>query len=873
MSQATKAGNSRTGQQVDFDAIVVGAGFSGLHMLHSLRKQGLSVKVYERGGGVGGTWYWNRYPGARCDSESVYYMFSDHLSEDILDKWTWTERYAAQPEILRYLDFVTDQMDLRRDIQFNADIVSAVYDARRNAWDVRLADGSTSSSRFLVTAVGCLSSTNTPKFPGIDTFSGESYHTGAWPHEEVDFTGKRVAVIGTGATAVQAVPEIAKQAAQVWVFQRTPNYDIPGRNGPLAPDYVAQVKAEYKDLWQKARESGFGLPYQVVERSAVDYSPEERQPIFEAAWAKGGFYMGLETFSDYLVNKESNDTVSEFVRGKIREIVTDPAVAELLAPKDHPFFTKRPPLENGYYEAFNRDNVTLLDARTAPIQEITPCGVRTGGREYEVDAIVYATGFDAMTGALFGMGITGQEGLRLQDKWRDGPRTYLGLTTHGFPNLFVITGPQSPSVLSNMPVAIEQNVEWIAGLIQYLRSHDLDVAEPTQEAEDKWVAHHDEMAAATLLLGTDSWWVGANIPGKPRTLYPYVGGVGPFRVICQEVAEKGYEGLALRQHGKPAGEGELRSRRDLIDPEARRPLDQLLQFMPGGFNAIPDIIQRRAAAAQLLAALEVPPKPHVLSEDRAVPGAAGAPDIKVRIYRPAQATGPLPGIYFIHGGGMILGDINGEDAVASSICEHVGAVVVSVEYRLAPEHPYPAPVEDCYAGLVWMARHAAELGFDPDRLAVYGGSAGGGLTIATTMLARDRSFPAVRFQMPIYPMIDDRNETPSSFEITDIGVWDRSANIEAWTWYLGDGKPDQYAAPSRAEDLAGLPPTFIDVGSIDLFRDEDIMFATRLMQAGVPTELHVNPGAYHAAEVLAPESVLSQRIWARRIDALRRALG
>jgi cation diffusion facilitator CzcD-associated flavoprotein CzcO len=386
------------GQAPEFDAIVVGAGFSGLYMLHSLRKQGLSVRVYEQGGGVGGTWYWNRYPGARCDSESVYYMFTDHMSEEILSEWDWSERYAAQPEILRYLEFVTDKMDLRRDIQFNARVVSAVYDPGRNRWDVRLADGGAASARFLVTAVGCLSSTNTPKFPGLDTFAGESYHTGAWPHEGVDFAGKRVAVIGTGATAVQAVPEIAKQAAHVWVFQRTPNYDIPGRNRPLEPDYAAGVRADYKDLWQKARESGFGLPYQIVE-------------------------------------------------------------------------------------------------------------------------------------------------------WREGPRTYLGLTTRGFPNLFVITGPQSPSVLSNMPVAIEQNVEWIAGLVQYLTAHGLDTAEPAQEAEDKWVEHHNEVAAATLLLGTDSWWVGANIPGKPRTLYPYVGGVGPFRTICQEAADKGYEGLVLTRHG------------------------------------------------------------------------------------------------------------------------------------------------------------------------------------------------------------------------------------------------------------------------------------------------------------------------------------
>lgn len=314
------------------------------------------------------------------------------------------------------------------------------------------------------------------------------------------------------------------------------------------------------------------------------------------------------------------------------------------------------------------------------------------------------------------------------------------------------------------------------------------------------------------------------------------------------------------------------SRRDLIDPEARVPLDQLLEVLPGGFNAIPDIVQRRQALTNVLGAVEAPPNPNVRSEDRVVPGPEGAPDITLRIYHPVNAAGSLPGIYYIHGGGMVLGDIQGEDLIATMVCEQVGAVVASVEYRLAPEHPHPAPVEDCYAGLVWMARHAAELGFDPDRLAVDGGSAGGGLAIAVALLARDRGFPALRFLMAIYPMIDDRNETPSCHEITDVGIWDRAGNIEAWKWYLGDGKPDLYAAPARAEDLSGLPPTYIDVGTVDLFRDEDIAFANRLMQAGVPTELHVNPGAYHAAEVFAPDSALGQRIWADRFAAMRRAL-
>jgi cation diffusion facilitator CzcD-associated flavoprotein CzcO len=529
----------------DFDAVVVGAGFGGLYMLQNLRQLDMSVKVFERGGGVGGTWYWNRYPGARCDSESVYYMFSDHFSQQVLDEWSWSERFAAQPEILEYLNFVTDKMDLRRDIQFDTAVTAAVYDEENNRWEITTDDGAHITARFLVTAVGCISTTNLPPFPGLESFTGETYHTGAWPHEPVDFTGKRVAVIGTGATGVQAIPEIAKQAEELWVFQRTPNYDIPARNAPLDDEYVEEVKAEYPQLWEKARASGFGLPYQVIEGSAAEAPSDERQERYQRAWDKGGFYIGLETYSDFLVNKESNDTISEFIRARIRETVHDPATAELLAPSNHPFFTKRPPLETGYYEAYNREHVTLVDINSEPIESITAKGVRTANREYEVDAIVFATGFDAMTGTLFKMGIKGRDGLKLEKKWADGPSTYLGLTTHGFPNLFMITGPQSPSVLSNMPVAIEQNAEWIAGLIGHMRAADLDYCEADDDAERRWVEHHNEIADATLLLGTNSWWVGANIPGKPRTLYPYVGGVGPFRDICADVAGKGYEGFTL----------------------------------------------------------------------------------------------------------------------------------------------------------------------------------------------------------------------------------------------------------------------------------------------------------------------------------------
>jgi cation diffusion facilitator CzcD-associated flavoprotein CzcO len=533
----------------EFDAVVVGAGFSGLYMLHRLRDTlGLSARAFEAADDVGGTWYWNRYPGARCDSESYFYSFSDRLSEDLLQEWTWSERFAPQPEILRYLRHVADRYDLRKDIQFSTRIVAAEYDDATGRWAVRTDDGGQVTARFLITAVGCLSTTNLPDFPGRDTFRGDWYHTGVWPHEGVDFTGKRVAVIGTGATGVQAIPEIAEQAAHVYVLQRTPNFDIAGGNRPMTAEDGQQIKANYRDIWQATRETAFGFPYDVADRTALSVSEEERQRIFAEAWERGGFRLGT-TFNDLLLDLEANETASEFLRARIRERVQDPEIAELLSPRDHPFFTKRPPLENGYYETFNRDNVTLVNVRKSPIQEITPYGVRTADAEYEVDIIVYATGFDAMTGTLFKLGIRGRNGLGLREKWAQGPRTYLGVATHGFPNLLMITGPQSPSVLSNMPVSIEQHVDWITDCLRYLGEKGLDTIEPLPEAEDDWVDHHNEVAQTTLLPRANSWWVGANIPGKPRNLYPYVGGVGTYRQICDEVAARDYDGFAQGSGG------------------------------------------------------------------------------------------------------------------------------------------------------------------------------------------------------------------------------------------------------------------------------------------------------------------------------------
>lgn len=533
-----------------FDAVVIGAGFSGLCMLYRLRELGLSARVYETGGGVGGTWYWNRYPGARCDSPSVHYSYS--FSPELEQEWEWTESYPRQPEILRYLNHVADRFDLRRDIQFNTRVISAVYDGATDHWLLKTDQGDEVSAHYCIAAMGCLSTPNTPAFPGLASFTGETYHTGRWPHAGVDFSGKRVGVIGTGSTGIQAIPQIAKQAEHVTVFQRTANYSLPARNRPLTAEEKASVKANYRALRQTDRESAAGLtPRYTNVQSARAVTPEERQRKFEEAWASGGPQV-LGAFSDIAINLEANTYLADFVRSQIAATVHNPATARMLMPHDHPIGTKRICVDTEYYETYNRENVTLVNVRTFPIEEITPTGLRTRNADYSLDAIVFATGFDAMTGSLFKIDIRGASGLALKEKWAAGPRTYLGLMTADFPNLFIITGPGSPSVLSNMTVSIEQHVEWITDCLQYLQDHQISRLEPQKEAEDAWVAHVNEVANHTLFPLANSWYLGANIPGKPRIFMPYVGGVGKYRIKCQEIAEKGYEGFVLTAHSAGA---------------------------------------------------------------------------------------------------------------------------------------------------------------------------------------------------------------------------------------------------------------------------------------------------------------------------------
>jgi len=523
------------------DALVVGAGFAGLCMLRRLRELGFSVRVFEAAAGIGGTWYWNRYPGARCDTESLQYSYQ--FCERLQREWQWSERFAAQPEILRYINHVADRFDLRRDIEFNTRIAGARYDEAAGDWSLATADGRTIRARYCIMATGCLSAPLTPAIDGLDDFAGERYYTSAWPHREVSFAAKRVGVVGTGSSAIQAIPLIAAEARRLYVFQRTANYSVPAHNGPLDPGYERDFKARYAENRARAKELVSGFLCHYNRQSAFEVGAEQRRREYDARWAHGGLAF-LGAFSDITHDAEANRTATGYIHDRIREIVDDPEVAELLIPNSV-VGCKRLCVDTDYYGTYNRDNVTLVDVRSSPIERITPAGVVVAGREYRLDTLVLATGFDAVTGALKRIDIRGRGGLALADKWRDGAGSYLGLGVAGFPNLFTITGPGSPSVLTNMLPSIEQHVDWIAECLDHMRESGLAVIEPTVEAQDGWVAYNEETARGTLRYDCNSWYLGSNVPGRPRVFMPFVGGLPLYIEKCREIVADGYRGFAF----------------------------------------------------------------------------------------------------------------------------------------------------------------------------------------------------------------------------------------------------------------------------------------------------------------------------------------
>jgi cation diffusion facilitator CzcD-associated flavoprotein CzcO len=529
------------------DVLVVGAGFAGLYALHKLRAQRLSVRVLEAAPQLGGTWYYNRYPGARCDVESVDYCYS--FSDELQQEWDWTEKYATQAEILAYLNWVADKLDLRRDIELDTRVVSAVFDETTLRWTLSTDDGRRLSARFCLMATGPLSAALTPAFDGLDTFAGEIYHTAAWPHGPVDFTGKRVAVVGTGSSGIQSIPIIAEQAAHLYVFQRTPNYSVPAGNKPLSAAELDDIKANYAQRRRLSWRSGGGSPHITADRPTMEFAAAERRAAFETRWQLGGVLFS-KTFPDQILDPAANDEARVFYEHKIRAVIDDPAVADLLIPDDHPIGTKRICTDSNYFQTFNRPNVSLVSVRATPVESVDATGINTTGAgkattHYDLDAIVLATGFDAMTGALAKIDIVGRGGKSLRDDWAHGPRTYLGLGTDGFPNMFLISGPGAPAVLANMVLHAEAQVNWIADAIAYLDEHGYGAIEATADAVEGWLDECARRADATLFTKANSWYMGANVPGKPRGFMLFVGGFATYNDICGDAADAGYKGFDL----------------------------------------------------------------------------------------------------------------------------------------------------------------------------------------------------------------------------------------------------------------------------------------------------------------------------------------
>ena len=848
-------------QGAEVDVVVVGAGFSGLYLLHKLRGLGLRVRVLEAADDVGGTWYWNRYPGARCDIPTTDYTFS--FDPDLETAWTWSEKYATQPEILRYAQFVAERYDLRRDIDFNTRVEAAHWDAAANQWRIRTSTDASLSARFCIMASGCLSVPKAPEITGASRFQGDVYFTSRWPHQGVDFTGQRVAVIGTGSSGIQSIPLIAEQAAQLTVFQRTPNYSIPAGNGPVAPARRAPLEADRAGYRQAAKLSRAGVPNEPTQIYGRYSQPALQAERFEAAWQTGELIPILGVFADQILFPDSNAIVAGKVREKIRAVVQDPETAELLCPKDHHIGTKRPCLDTGYYQTFNRPNVRLVDLRTRPIASITETGIDLADETMAFDAIVYATGFDAMTGAIVAVDITGRDGITLKQKWAAGPITYLGLMSAGFPNFFTITGPGSPSVLSNMMVSIEQHVDLISDTIEHLRSHDIDTIEPTELAQRRWVQHSNEIADLTLLPSANSWYMGANVPGKPQVFLPYPGGVGGYRDICDEVVERDYFGFTLARDGATqTNDGVIRP----LKPDVQAMLTMMaeMQLPPletMGVDGARGFMEASGAA--------MPPGPEVGEiADGTLPGADGSM-LEYRLYRPAT-EGPHPMVAYYHGGGWVLGSATSDDPLCRYLCVNSNSIIVSVNYRHAPEARFPAAVDDGLAAANWIADHADELGGIPGQLALAGWSAGANVAAVTAQQAKLAGAPTVSGQVLLNPVTDGTTERPSHTDNAD--GYALTMGVMNWFWdhYCDPAdRADPKASPLLADDLSGLPPALVITCEFDPLRDEGTAYADALTAAGVSVQHLQCPGQTHTAIPAVDAMVTSEYARQAMADALR----
>ncbi len=854
----TDAGRTnRTTPEVD--VVVIGAGIAGLYLAHRLSRAGYRLRVFEAADDLGGTWYWNRYPGARVDVPSVDYMFS--FDPDWRSDWQWSEKYATQPEILRYLNHVADKHDLRRHLTFSTRVQQARWEDDASLWHVSTDRGDDITARFVVMATGCLSIPKPAEVDGLERFAGEVYFTSRWPHEPVDFTGKRVAVIGTGSSGVQSIPVIAEKARELVVFQRTPNFSIPARNGPLSPEKLAQLANE-ADYRAAARLSWGGIP---GERSIVptfSVSEAQRQERYEHAWQSGLLFEFFTLFADVLSNPTANHEVAEFFRDKIRSIVGDPQTAAALCPTDHPIGTKRPCLDTNYYATYNLPHVRLVNIREHPIRHVTEAGIDTADESFDFDAIVFATGFDAVTGAITAVDIRGRNELALKDKWADGPQTYLGLTTVGFPNLFFITGPGSPSVLSNMAVSIEQHADWVLDCLGHLSAAGFDVIEPTDVAEAGWMQHVTDCADITLYPAANSWYMGANVPGKPRVFLPYCAGVDFYALSCHEVVARDY--LGFRRSGpndSRCTDGVVRR----LQPDVEMVLNEAAALNPPRLESLP-VEEARALYKQMSAPL--PPGPDVGEiADGVFPGAAG--DLAYRLYRPST-PGPHPIVVYFHGGGYVLGDAVSDDPLCRDLCVRSDTVVISADYRHAPEHRFPAGIDDGMAAVRWVADNAEALGGRPGELAVGGWSAGGGIAAVVCRLVREKGGPNIAGQVLLAPCTS--GDTSSASFADNADGYGLTTSLLRWFYdhYIDPAdRGDPRFAPLRATDLSGLPPAIVVAAEFDPLRDDGEAYAAALQAADVPTKYIRARGHTHQSLTMVDMVISGAPVRAEMADALR----
>jgi cation diffusion facilitator CzcD-associated flavoprotein CzcO/acetyl esterase/lipase len=818
--------------------------------------------VLEEAGDVGGTWYWNRYPGARCDIQTIDYSYT--FDPELERAWQWSEKYATQPEILRYLGFVADRYDLRRDIRFGTKVTAATWDETAQRWQLATDSGATVSCRHYIMATGCLSAPKPPEIDGVKDFKGEVYFTGRWPHHEVKLAGKRAAVIGTGSSGIQSIPVIAEQADHLTVFQRTPNFALPAHNGPAPADRVSLLEADRAGYREQARWSMAGVPWPQQTAVSWQLSDAERRERFEQAWAAGDLiYILTQLWADQGVDVDGNALVSELIREKIRAAVKDPETADALSPYDHPFGAKRPCLDTNYYATFNRPNVTLVNLRQEPITAITATGIKTGKRTVDVDAIVFATGFDAMTGAIMAVHpITGRGGRSLSEVWAHGPQTYLGLTVAGFPNLFMITGPGSPSVLSNMAVSIEQHVDWVADRLIAMRDAGFTTIEATDTAQAGWAQHMADCASLTLHRLANTWYTGANVPGKAQGVMPYTGGVGPYRSICDEVVSRGMLGFRLAGPGiaSQCNDGEVVR----LQPDVRLVLGMLAQMQlppieslgaQGSRDFVNEFNKARPAG-----------RPVGEVVDGTLPGAEGP--LPYRLYRPAT-PGPHPIVVYFHGGGWVFGDQQSDEPFCRDMCRRSGMIFVSVGYRHAPEHRFPAAAEDAYAATRWISEHAAELGGTAGPVMVAGWSAGGNVAAVTCQLARDRGGPDIAGQLLVCPVTDCTFDRPSYTDNATGYFLTRALMFWFWDLYCSpDDRTDPRVSPLRGK-LENLPPAFIATCEFDPLRDEGVAYGDALAAAGVPVEQFKARGHFHSSLTMVDVVITGVGARAQMAEALR----